>query len=88
MHPLLGTWPATQICTLTRNQTSDPVVHRLVFNPLSHTSQVLVYHTLKAGAVLEELLCVHRQGTWQQDIHKLWWIQELQIMHDHDRIIQ
>ena len=38
-HPLLGTWPTTQACALTGNQTSDPSVHRPVLNPLSHTSQ-------------------------------------------------
>ncbi|KAF6094981.1 hypothetical protein HJG60_012021 [Phyllostomus discolor] len=38
-HPLLGTWPATQACALTGNQTNDPLVHRLAFYPLSHTSQ-------------------------------------------------
>ena len=37
--PPLGTWPATQACALTGNRTSDPLVHRLVLNPLSHTSQ-------------------------------------------------
>ena len=36
---LLGTWPATQACALTGNQTSDPLVCRLVLNPLSHTSR-------------------------------------------------
>ena len=35
----MGTWPATQACALTRNQTSDPLVHRPVFSPLSRTSQ-------------------------------------------------
>ena len=25
-HPLLGTWPATQACALTGNQTGDPLV--------------------------------------------------------------
>ena len=25
-RPLLGTWPATQACALTGNQTSDPLV--------------------------------------------------------------
>ena len=39
MHPLLGTWPATLACALTGSWTSDPLVHRLVLNPLSHTSQ-------------------------------------------------
>ena len=38
-HPLLGTWPATQACALTGNQSGDPLVHRLALNPLSHTSQ-------------------------------------------------
>ena len=37
--PLGGTWPTTQACALTGNQTSDPLVHRLALNPLSHTSQ-------------------------------------------------
>ena len=38
-RPLLGTWPATQACALTGNQTSDPLVHRPALNPLSHTCQ-------------------------------------------------
>ena len=37
--PPLGTWPTTQACALTRNQTNDLLVHRPVLNPLSHTSQ-------------------------------------------------
>ena len=36
MRPLLETWPTTQACALTGNQTSDPLVPRLAFNPLSH----------------------------------------------------
>ena len=39
-HPLLGTWPTTQACALTRNLNGDHLVCRLVLNPLSHTSQV------------------------------------------------
>ena len=35
MLPLLGTWPTTQECALT----ADPLVCRLVLNPLSHTNQ-------------------------------------------------
>ena len=31
--------PTTQACALTGNQTRDPLVHRLMLNPLSHTSQ-------------------------------------------------
>ena len=37
--PLLGYWPTTQACALTKNQTSDSLVLRLVLDPLSHTSQ-------------------------------------------------
>ena len=37
--PHLGTWPATQVCALTRNWTGNPLVCRLALNPLSHTSQ-------------------------------------------------
>ena len=39
MRPLLGTWPATQACALTGNQSGNPLVRRLVLNPLSHTNQ-------------------------------------------------
>ena len=39
MRPLLGTWPTTKACALTGNRTSNPLVHRLLLNPLSHTSQ-------------------------------------------------
>ena len=38
-QPPLGTWPATQACALTGNQTGDLSVHRLVLNTLSHMSQ-------------------------------------------------
>ena len=33
------TWPTTQACALTGNQTGNPLVRRPVLNPLSHTSQ-------------------------------------------------
>ena len=35
----LGTWPTTQACALTGNQTSNPLLSSLVLSPLSHTSQ-------------------------------------------------
>ena len=38
-HPLLGTWPASQACALTGNQTGDPLFHRSMLNPLSYTRQ-------------------------------------------------
>ena len=37
--PQLGTWPATQSCALTGNQTCDPLVHIPVLNPPNHASQ-------------------------------------------------
>ena len=37
--PELGTWPATQACALTGNQTGDPLVRRPTLNPLNYTSQ-------------------------------------------------
>ena len=37
--PPLGTWPATQACALTGNQTSNLLVCRPVLSPLSLTSQ-------------------------------------------------
>ena len=38
-HAPTGDWPATQACALTGNQTVNPLVHRPVLSPLSHTSQ-------------------------------------------------
>ena len=38
-EPLLGSWPTIQACALTGNWTCNPLVLRLVVNPLSHTSQ-------------------------------------------------
>ena len=37
--PPLGTWPTTQACALTGNQTGNLSVHKPALNPLSHTSQ-------------------------------------------------
>ena len=50
MCPLLGTWLATQACTLTGNGTDDPSVHSLALNPLSHTSQGCFF--FKVGEIL------------------------------------
>ena len=38
-RPLLGTWTTTQVCALTGNRTSDPLLLRPTLNPLSYTSQ-------------------------------------------------
>ena len=39
LRPPLRTWPTTQARALTRNWTSDPLVHGPALNPPSHTSQ-------------------------------------------------
>ena len=49
VRPLLGTWPETQACALTRNWTHDPLVHRSVLNPLNHTSQGSYVHIFTVG---------------------------------------
>ena len=41
LTPPTGDRPTTQACALTRNQTGDLSVHRLVLIPLSHASQGL-----------------------------------------------
>ena len=63
--PQLGTWPATPACVLTRNRISL-LVHRLVPNPLSHTSQNCVYiHFLAETKILliylDKYLCLFIQ---------------------------
>ena len=49
VHLLLGTWHETQACALTGNQPCDPLVRRLVLNPLSHTCYLKAEHTKYAG---------------------------------------
>ena len=44
VRPLLGTWPTTQACAMTGNQTGDPLVFRLALDPLIHTDQGMSYH--------------------------------------------
>ena len=52
-RPQLGTWPATQTCALTRNQTDNLSVRRPELNPLSHTSQgsilYYIFHSADFG---------------------------------------
>ena len=35
----LGTWPTTQACAPTGNQSSNPLLLRLAFNPLNHPAR-------------------------------------------------
>ena len=39
MCPLPWTWSTTKACAPIGNGTGDPLFHRLVLNPLNHTSQ-------------------------------------------------
>ena len=43
VHPQLETWSAAQACALTGNQTGNPLVRRLALNPLSYTSEDILY---------------------------------------------
>ena len=42
-RPLLGTWPATQACTMTGNWTGYSLAHRPALNALSHTSRGVIW---------------------------------------------
>ena len=57
VHPLLGTWPATQACALTGNQTGDPLVCKPVLNPLSHTTQGKNFNQFLVSDILGK--CLH-----------------------------
>ena len=50
-HPQLGTWPATQAWALTGNQTGNLSVPRPALNPLSHTSEGVIEHFVKATLI-------------------------------------
>ena len=41
--PPTGDLACTQACALTGNRTSDPLVHKLALNPLSHISQGMLF---------------------------------------------
>ena len=43
VHPLLGTWPATQACALTGNQTGDPLVRRPALNHWATPARAINY---------------------------------------------
>ena len=49
-RPLLASWLTTWACALTEYRTSDPLVHRRVLNPLSHTSQGISNRLLGVAA--------------------------------------
>ena len=60
-HPLLGTWPAAQACALTGNRTSNPLVRRPAFNPLSYTNRgCLFIYLFFEEAVDSHGLIIHK----------------------------
>ena len=63
--PLLGTWPVTQACALTGNQTSDPLVHRPELKPLSHNSQGQII-------IIAVILHVVSQGQMTPRVRRAW----------------
>ena len=63
--PQLGAWPATQACALPRNRTSDLLVCRLVLNPLSYTSQGLLFLCL--------IFFLFLPAKWYEDPCIKWW---------------
>ena len=67
-HPQVGTWPTTQECALTGNQTNHLLVLRPVLNPLSHTSQGNKTN-FKTKAIVrdKERYCIMIKGTIQQE---------------------
>ena len=66
--PLLGTWPATQACALTRNQTRDLLVCRPEFNALSHTNRLTNFKM----KVVKRRIWLHvtpeEKGYWVQNL--------------------
>ena len=51
-HPQLKTWPTIQTCALAGNWTGDPLVCRLTFNPLSHTSQGIIFNSYTIDSLM------------------------------------
>ena len=62
-HPLLGTWPTTQSCALTGNETHDPLVGRLALNPLSHISQGTIFFLITVNKYSVARLLRYRFAT-------------------------
>ena len=61
-YPLLETWPATQACALTRNPTSNRLVHRAAPNPLSNTSQdIHIFVFLCSSFIARLVICCECQ---------------------------
>ena len=69
LHPLLGTWPATQARALTGNRTSKPMVCRPELNPLSHTSQGISIYIYNVPIAVVK--CIYFTGGLSSDIQNL-----------------
>ena len=61
-HSQVGTWPATQACAVAGNQTGNLLVHRLVLNPLSHTSQGTIFSFIFLPSHMDTLTDFRESG--------------------------
>ena len=59
-HPQPVSWPMTQACALTGNQTSDLSIPRLGLNPLSHTSRATTLQFLIGIQIYTHFFVVKR----------------------------
>ena len=60
--PPMGTWPATQACALTGNQTCNPLLHRPILNPLSYNSQGKNWHSYALNLTIKVSFWVTFRG--------------------------
>ena len=78
--PLLGVWPTTQACALPGNRTGEPLIHRLILNPWSHTSQDQFYSLLMKSSpttkTWKHALCFCSRALWlflsHLDLWSIW----------------
>ena len=61
-RPLLGSWPTTQACALTRN----PLVGRPALNPQSHSSQGYRFLNVKIKKLFLTTKTIPSASTWVQ----------------------
>ena len=69
--PLLGVWPTTQACALTGNWTGDPLVRRPALNPLSHSSQAMIFFKNTVNWCLPTYSMGKRESLQQMVVGKL-----------------
>ena len=71
VRPLLGTWPSTQACALTGNQTGELLVLRAALSPLSYTSQGLSQFKKNISLSYSHFLCPLKLCAWSKCLNCL-----------------